>query len=211
MAKQLNDTDLHQKYLAEYNRLAKKADRRMRELERFSRYKEYEDITEYAYKVAKKDIQKYTPPGMKYEAPRWQRNEPMDTRTLKAKIADINKFLKMKSSTVTGVRKIYENRAKALNKVAKENGEEPNFTWQELADFFEMGLWDKGKDTYGSATLLISIGVMKKKHKEVADLIKKKTTDNIQLSDDVVINETIQKLLEKNKKDIRKLMNKNVI
>lgn len=211
MAKQNNDTKLHQKYLAEYNKLAKKADRRMRELERFSRYKEYENITEYAYKVAKHDIEKYNPPGSKPRAPRWQRNEPMDTRTLKAKIADINKFLKMKSSTVTGVRKIYENRAKALNKIAKENGEEPNFTWQELADFFEMGLWDKGKDKYGSATLLISIGVMKKKKKEVADYIKNKSKDNIQISDDIVVNETINKLLKDNKKDIKKLMSKNVI
>lgn len=208
MAKQTNKTDIYNKYLDEYNKLAKKADMRLRELERFSRYKEFEDIKNYAYKIAKHDIEKWTPPEGKDRSPRWQRNAPMDTRSLKAKIADIKKFLNMKTSTVTGTIQVYKNRAAALNKAAEDEGQQPNFTWQQLADFFEMGLWEKNKDKYGSATLLISIGVMKRNKKEVMNRIKKKTDDHLFLSNDDVINETINSLLEDQDKDIKKLMRK---
>ena len=211
MSKQYNKPPEY--LIKEYNKLAKKADRRMRELERFSRYKEYEDIKEYAYKVAKHDIKKWTPPGLEDKAPRWQRNEPLDTRSLKAKIADIKKFLNMKTSTVTGVKKVYENRATALNKIAKENdkADEPGFTWQELANFFDMGLFDKTKNTYGSSTVLIAIGVMKKNHEEIAKQIRKKASDNMQITGDIKIDEAINGMLKNNKKDLKKLLDKEVI
>ena len=43
---------LYESYLKEYNKLAKKADRRMRELERFSRDPKFESILNYAYRQA---------------------------------------------------------------------------------------------------------------------------------------------------------------
>ena len=44
MAKQYKESAKYLALLKQYNKLAKKADRRMRELERFSRYEEFKNI-----------------------------------------------------------------------------------------------------------------------------------------------------------------------
>lgn len=202
MAKQKNDTELHQEYLKEYNRLAKKADRRIRELERFSRYKEFEGILNYAYRTAKKAIKKYTPPGYEDKSPRWQRNEPLDTKTLKAKIKDIERFLEKPTSTVTGVVKIYKKRTATINR-----DYQTSFTWQQLANYFETGgLAEKGNDKFGSGTLLESIGVIQANKKKALDIIEGKTQDHIQV-DNKKVRETVNTLLAEYQKDITDLLN----
>lgn len=202
MAKQKNDTELHQEYLKEYNRLAKKADRRMRELERFSRYEEFESILNYAYRGAKKAIAKYTPPGYEDKQPRWQRNAPLDTRTLQAKIKDIENFLNKPTSTVTGTIKIYKKRTATINKKYKTK-----FTWQQLANYFETGgLSEKGSDKYGSKTLLKSIGVIQANKKQALDIIEGKSQDHIQI-DDIKVEYTVNELLKGYGKDLKAILN----
>lgn len=202
MAKQKNDTELHQEYLKEYNRLAKKADRRMRELERFSRYKEFEGILNYAYRGAKKAIAKYTPPGYEDKQPRWQRNAPLDTRTLQAKIKDIENFLNKPTSTVTGTVKIYKKRTATIN---KKYG--TKFTWQQLANYFETGgLSEKGSDKYGSKTLLKSIGEIQANKKQALDIIEGKSQDHIQI-DDIKVEYTVNELLKGYGKDLKTILN----
>lgn len=171
MGKQQNETIMYRKYLREYNKLAKKADRRMRELERFSRYDEFADIKKFAYRKAAEMIQTWTPPDRMYDKrpPRWQRNIPMDTRSLRAKTKDIESFLEMKSSKITGIKKIYKNRAEAINKKY-----DTDFTWEQLAHFFEDGgLADKAFDKYGSATVLLAYGKIQKNKDKSIDIIKK--------------------------------------
>ena len=181
MGKQQNETIIYRKYLREYNKLAKKADRRMRELERFSRYDEYADIKKFAYKKAAEMIKTWTPPDKMYEdrAPRWQRNIPFDTRSLKAKIKDIESFLEMKSSKITGIKEIYKNRTAALNEKYQTN-----FTWQQLAHFFEDGgLADKAFDKYGSATVLLAYGKIQKNKDKALEIIQKFNEDHKQISE----------------------------
>lgn len=202
MAKQKNDTELHQEYLKEYNKLAKKADRRMRELERFSRYEEFEGILNYAYRGAKKAIAKYTPPGYEDKQPRWQRNAPLDTRTLQAKIKDIENFLNKPTSTVTGTIKIYKKRTATIN---KKYG--TKFTWQQLANYFETGgLSEKGSDKYGSKTLLKSIGEIQANKKQALDIIEGKSQDHIQI-DDIKVEYTVNELLKGYGKDLKAILN----
>ena len=202
MAKQKNETQTHQDYLKEYNRLAKKADRRMRELERFSRYKEFEGILNYAYRGAKKAIAKYTPPGYEDKQPRWQRNAPLDTRTLKAKINDIENFLNKPTSTVTGTIKIYKKRTATIN---KKYG--TKFTWQQLANYFETGgLSEKGTDKYGSKTLLKSVGIIQANKKKALDIIAQKSEDHIQV-DDIKVENTVNNLLLEYGKDLKAILN----
>lgn len=192
MSKQSNDTILHRKYLKEYNRLAKKADRRMRELERFSRWEGFENIKEYAYKLAAKMIEKWTPPGSKNEKPRWQRNEPLDTRTLKAKIKDIELFLSMKSSTITGIKDIYKKRAETIN---ERYG--TNFTWQNLASFYEDGgIADKTFDKYGSKTVLVAYGKIQRKKRVALRLIEDFNEKHEKISGNVVIEEIVNEMLK---------------
>lgn len=180
---------IYESYLKEYNRLAKKADRMMRELERFSRYEEFKSILNYAYRTAQRDIEQWTPPGMKYDKPRWQRNAPLDTNSLKAKIKDIEKFIHKPTSTMSGVRNIYIKRTNTIN---KKYG--TSFTWQSLADYFESGIADKTSDKYGSKTVLIAIGQMQKNKEEVLKALEGKTEKHLQV-DDVSVQKTINGLI----------------
>ena len=208
MAKQKNETIKQRALIKEYNRLAKKADRMMRELERFSRYEEFQDITKFAYRVAKKDIEKWNPAGMKDRPPRWQRALPkneegkIDTRSLKGKIKDIEKFISMPSATITGIKRIYMKRAKTLN---KEYG--TDFTWQEMAKFFEEGgLFEKGASEYGSLTILVAYGKIQHNKNKALEKIKDFDDKNILLSDNKEINDTINGMLSKYGADIEKLI-----
>ena len=202
MAKQIKETYEYMTALKKYNALAKKADRRMRELERFSRYEEFKNIKKYAYKKAEDMIKKWTPPGKEDKAPRWQRNVPFDTRSLKAKIRDIEDFLEMKSSKISGIKEIYKNRATAIN-----NKYGTNFTWQQLAHFFEDGgLADKTFEHYGSATILLAFGKIQKNKKlalkQIEDFNQKhKITD-----DDIATQAAIDALLKDKGYNLQELL-----
>lgn len=202
MAKQKNQTSLYEKELARYNKLAKKADRRMRELERFSRYEEFESVLNYAYRTAKRDIESWTPPEGKERAPRWQRNVPADTRTLQAKIRDIEKFLSKKTSTITGVKEVYIKRTNTIN---KKYG--TDFTWQQLANYFESGFAEKANDKYGSKTALKAMGVLQANKQKALDIIAKKSENNIQVSGKKV-RDTVNDMLADNGLNLEQLLNK---
>lgn len=191
---------VYDQYLKEYNRLAKKADRMMRELERFSRYDEFKSILNYAYRQAKHDIEKWTPPEQKDRAPRWQRNAPLDTNTLKAKIKDIEKFINKPTSTMTGTKKIYMKRTNTIN---KRYG--TNFTWQQLATYFESSLPEKSSDKYGSKTVLIAIGEIQHNKKEVLDAIKNSTEAHIQV-DDVSVQQAVDGILSEYGYELKDLL-----
>ena len=202
MSKQLNETELYKKELSRYNKLAKKADRMMRELERFSRQPEFESILNYAYKTAKRDIETWTPPGQKNKAPRWQRNAPADTRTLQAKIRDIEKFIHKDTSTMSGTRRIYMKRTETIN---KKYG--TNFTWEQLANYFESGFAEKANDKYGSKTALRAIGVLQKNKEQALKVIKEKSENNIQVKG-VKVKEAVSDMLADNGLNLEQLLNK---
>lgn len=204
MPAQQNETILYRKYLREYNKLAKKADRRMRELERFSRWEEFKNIKNYAYKKAAEMIKTWTPPDKMYKdrAPRWQRNVPLDTRSLKAKIKDIESFLNMKSSTLKGIKEIYDKRAKALN---KKYG--TNFDWKQLARFFEDGgLADNSFEKYGSATVLLAFGKIQGNSKKALDQIEKFNNQHKFTDDDKATQRAINGMLSDYGPQVRELL-----
>lgn len=207
MAKQKNETIKQRALIQKYNKLAKKADRMMRELERFSRYEEFKDIKKYAYRVAEKDIEKWTPDGLKGRPPRWQRGLPLneegkiDTRNLAAKIKDIENFISLPSATITGIKRTYKKRAQAIN---DKYG--TNFTWQELAHFFEDGgLFDKTKN-YGSKTVLVAYGQIQHKKDKVLKKIQDFNDKNIVISDNKVVEDTINNMLSEYGTDIEALI-----
>lgn len=202
MAKQYKETAEYLSNLKQYKKLAKKADRRMRELERFSRYDEFKSILDYSYKNAVRDINTWTPPGGKKKKPRWDRNIPADTRSLKAKIKDIEKFLSKPTSTITGIKKIYIKRTETINKKFGTN-----FTWQELAKFFEEGgLADKTFNKYGSKTTLTSIGKIQASADNITEKIKSGASINI-VVDNIAIDSTINSLLSEHGKELAELIN----
>ena len=192
---------LYDEYLKQYNKLAKKADRRMRELERFSRDPKFESILNYAYRSAKSDIEAWTPPGTKERAPRWQRNTPADTNSLKAKIKDIEKFLQKPTSTLTGTIKIYKKRTETIN---KKYG--TSFTWEQLADYFETGFADKSGDKYGSKTVLVAIGQIQKNKKEVLQALADNSEMHMQIKD-VAVENAVNGILANYGKELKDILN----
>ena len=211
MAKQYKETAEYMALLEQYNKLAKKADRRMRELERFSRYEEFKNIKKYAYAKAEKMIKEWSPDLPEGKAPRWQRNTPFDTRSLKAKIKDIESFLSMKSSTVTGVKEIYKKRAETLNRQTPnekgKGGYGTKFTWQQLAKFFEDGgIADKTFDKYGSATVLLAFGEIQHNKDKALDAIENFNEKDIKISDNEVVEDTIEALLSDYGEEVKELI-----
>lgn len=192
---------IYDQYLKEYNKLAKKADRRMRQLERYSRDPKFESILNYAYRAAKADIESWTPPGTKERSPRWQRNTPLDTNSLKAKIKDIEKFLKKPTSTLTGTIKIYKKRTETIN---KKYG--TSFTWEQLADYFETGFADKSSDKYGSKTTLIAIGQIQKNKKEVLQALADNSQMHMQIKD-VSVEHAVNGILANYGKELQDILN----
>ena len=184
----------------EYRKLAKRADQRLLRLENISNPKSkdynpnFASVKEYAYKRAMRDIRAWSGD---VEKPRFNTKPPKNTNQLKAKIADIKRFLESASSTIgatketKGIIKIYQERANTIN---EKYG--TNFTWQQLAKFFESGLWSKIKssDNFSSDSDFETISKIKVNFKDVQNAIKNDREVNIDTLDDVenfAINEMI--------------------
>ena len=184
----------------EYRKLAKRADQRLVRLEKLSEQPGFEAVTKYAYRVAQRDIRAWS--GEK--ATRFNTKPPSNTNQLKAKIADIKKFLDSASSTwgetkeTKGIKKIYQDRADTINEKLKKDGINANFTWQDLARLFESGLWEKlqTSDNFSSKSDFKTLARMKANFNDVESAISEDKDINIEAYDDVEnfeINEMIKK------------------
>ena len=177
----------------EYRRLAKRADQRLVRLEQLAEQAEYKGIKEFAYKRAQRDIRSWSGEN----ATRFNTAPPSNTNKLKAKIADIKRFLESASSTIgatketRGIKQIYQDRANTINERY-----DTNFNWKDLARLFESGIWKKIKssDSYDSKTDFQTIANMKANFKEVKQAIRNDKEVNIDTLDEVenfAINEII--------------------
>lgn len=176
---------------AQYQKLAKKADARMRSLERLAASDSYfQAATKYAYNRAVKDIK-----SMFGESPkaRFNRMLPnMNKVRIVSAINDVKRFLESESSLKSGIVKGYQRRVDTINKKFGTK-----FTWKEFADFVEMGGFDWGAEKYGSSTILTRIGKIQKgfEDKKLPDEIedftsKHTTTKDIQTIMDSLYDET---------------------
>lgn len=189
---------------AEYRKLAKRADQRLVRLEAAAAKPGYESVTQYAYKKAMRDIRAWSGEN----ASRFNTKPPKNTNQLKAKIADIKRFLASASSTIgatketRGIKQIYQERANTINEKY-----DTNFKWQDLAKLFESGLWEKLKssDTYSSDADFQTIAHIKANFKEVKKAIRDDTEVNIDTLDDVE-NFAINEMLSQYGSDILKAL-----
>lgn len=179
-------TDRRKALEKEYRKLAKRADQRLLRLEeRAKAGGKYKSVKQYAYRVAQRDIRAWS--GEK--ATRFNTKPPSNTNQLKAKIADIKKFLSSASSTIgkteetAGIASIYEQRARTLN---EKYG--TNFDWQDLARFFESGLNEKLEERYKNAsdTKMEAIAQIQANKSKIQRAIKKGKDVNLNLEDEVL-------------------------
>ena len=189
-------TDRYKELLKEYRRLAKRADQRLVRIEKeYSKREGYEEITKYAYRVAMRDIRSWS--GSK--AKRFNTTPPKNTNQLKAKIKDIEKFLESQSSTLSGVKKVYDKRTNTINKKFGTD-----FSAGELTDFFNSALYKKMDKMYYADTMLETVGVMQANQDDIIKAIKDKKPIHIQVDDDIV-EDAVNHMLRYYKKDILKL------
>lgn len=169
----------------EYRALAKKADQRMVRLEKLSQEKYFHGITEFAYRVAQRDISTYGQEGIRFNtAP------PENLQQLQAKVADIKKFLELPTSTKKGIVDIYQRRADTVN---EKYG--TSFTWRELAEFYDSGMAaDLDSKFKASKTVLYAIGVIQNANL-TPDQIESGAYKNTILSDDKVQDAMAKRLL----------------
>lgn len=143
----------------EYNRLAKKADARLRALESYQWDKNFKVATQWAYAKAMRDIKSWG--GNK----RFQTSaKNLSDTELKMKIKDIENFLESPTSTKRGIINTYKKRVDTLN---KNLGTE--FTWSEFAKFIKSDTYKKMDSLFGSNTIFSVVGKTKNISKEKVD------------------------------------------
>ena len=127
--------------LEEYNVLSMRADKRLQRIEKYSKRPGYEGLKQGAYARAIRDIEVWSGKGHKRfrTKPPTTRDGMINETELQAKINDIRHFLRAETSTMKpGIDtrgfsiSSYEKMAETTNK--RYGG---NFTWQELARFYE--------------------------------------------------------------------------
>ena len=170
-----------------YKKLAKRADQRLVRLEQLSKQQRrgFEKILDWGYASAMRSIEHWS--GK--DANRFNRDMPELTRSLKAKISDIERFLHMISSSISRVKKSYRDRANKINDLYGTK-----FTWEDLGKFFESERWEKLEEKYGSSTAILTVGEIQKNDEAILSSIENSSKLNLKISNRQVkraINEQI--------------------
>ena len=200
--------------IAEYRKLAKRADQRMVRLEAARYTPGYENVLKYAYARAQKDLRKWASSAkLKSKQPlRFNTAVPktktgaVDVRSLQNKINVIQRFLHSDTGSINptkesrGIKALYQDRVDRLNKKYQTA-----FTWETLAKYFEDGTADKLAAKYGSKTALRIIGQIQKKPKEVIQQLNAVGEKRIK-SDNPFLNKKVNEVLNKYGADIKDLL-----
>ena len=162
---------------AEYKKLARRADARLRQIEASSRKPEFRAIKKYAYNTALEDIRRHYGGGRRFGT--GKSAMPKTDRKLQAKINALNKFLESPSSTERGVRNIYKARAEFFN---EEYG--TKFTWKSMANLFENDRFGKLQEIIqGSDEVLNIVGVVQRNKKAIKKALKDSDARSLELLD----------------------------
>lgn len=207
----------------EYRKLAKRADQRLVRLERYAKQPKYKNVTEFAYKVAMRDIRSWSGEN----ANRFNTKPPAKIQSLKAKISDIEKFLQSASSSIKptkdnavykeidgqkilisgGIDLTYQKRAATLN---ERYG--TDITWENIGQIFESALYRKMSKKYDSKSAVIIIGKMQANEEEILKAFENKKALNMVIplkegskSRDQILEEKVNNALRYYKKDIKSL------
>ena len=148
----------------EYMHLADIADRRMRRLEEYAgKDPAYANILKFAYDKAIWDIQAERGEN----AYRFAGGVPKigNVLTIQSRINDVLKFLNSPTSTISGIKKVYGQRASAIN---EKYG--MDLSWENMADFFENDLVQATISDFASDTAMKMLGKFYRNKDEILDI-----------------------------------------
>lgn len=184
--KRENETD--EQY---FRALAKQADQRLVRLEKLSASDEFSGVLDFAYRKAMYDIQSLSgdPNATRFNRVLRKTQEgTIDKRVLHARINAIKRFIESASSTKQGIQKVYQERVNTLND--RLNTE---YTWQQMAKYYENEKAQKLVDKYDSKTVLKAFAAIKKivTPEEINNALSK----NVNVSEDKIVNEIAKTIL----------------
>ena len=193
--KPLKELDL----LSQYKRLAERADKRLQRLEKRFGTPGYEGLENWSYARAMRDIKSWSgPKGTRFKTtiPKFD-NAAAQERYIKAKIADINRFLQADTSTVAGG--IQSEGLTPLVKAAKTFSKhyKVKISWQEMGAYFESELAKKIAKEFGSKTVAKALARFKRladQGRNVEDEIK--NNPRFRLSSNRLVAAAMQRMLD---------------
>ena len=189
--------------LETYRLAAQAANKRLRRLERLSRQPGYENAKNWAYRSAMSDIHALRGEGARRfpSLPKKLPTDPSKLAELEVKLRRstkaIERFREMPTSTKSGIKRSYKNRAESFSK-----GAGTEITADDLAGVFETGLWDTLISAgFGSETTRRVIGTIKENKEKLKKLRKQKHA--MRLSPDTEYGERVNELLDGNRSAVR--------
>ena len=153
-------TKAYKQALKEYKQLAREADKRLRALEKLSKKENFENVKEWSYKRAMRDIKDWTGTKRSFKAAIPKGEEKLST--LQAKINDVKKFLDAPTSQESTILEMYQKRADNLNKNFGTN-----FSWQDLGNIFDKKEENVFYQKFKGKTYLKAINYMKENEEAI--------------------------------------------
>lgn len=164
-----------------YRRLAKTADQRLVRLEQLSTQPGFEKVTKFAYDKAMRDLELYGGGKRFNTKPPLNKDGTVDNRLLSEKLADMRAFLSSVTSTKQGIVSVYTERARTFN---TQFG--TNYSWQDLADFYQSGDADKALQAASSATVQKAIGKIQHAKEQMLKEMNKNAKVTLDKEDKIV-------------------------
>ena len=194
-------TNKKEQLIKEYLKLAKRANKRLYNLEKLSKEDNFNIVTKWAYSRAQHDINIWNKGHKRFKT---TGISELNSNTISAMRNDIYNFLNSKTSTKKGILKYYKDKTDTFNK--KYN---LNWNWQDMASFFENGgLHEKfEKDGFASSTAIDILATVRNNPEQIKKVINefnKKHQYNNEVSDEV-------KKLKNNDGKIDKKNLKNIV
>ena len=193
-------TEKYQQLMREYRTLAKRADQRLVRIEKYASGPEakqgFEKLTSFAYRNALHDIQKWS--GA--DAKRFNVAPPNTTAQLKAKMADIRKFLESSTSTLRGTKNVYQKRVNTIN---EKYG--TDFTWESFAEFTHSKMFEKLDSRFYAGNAFRAIGVIQENKEEIVQGLKDHKQVHIE-TDDMILDATVNDIIKDYGKELKQLL-----
>ena len=187
-----------------YLRLAGAANKRLERLEALAKQDYYKPAMKWAYNRASFDVRKWKQTGkVRFpEGRKWA--EQASLERIMGAISDVRTFLESGTSTKEGIKNVYQKRADVFNAAEpqlrpggkKVGGYGTQFTWEQMAKYYETEWNKKWNDIFGSRTALRVIGELQK-HKDMISFKKKLTEIDVKdmRIEDKYIEQMVQKAL----------------
>lgn len=196
---------LTQESLESYRLAAQAANKKLQRLERLSRQPGYENVKNWAYRSAMSDIHALRGEGAR-RFPSLPGKIPTDPAAqakletqIRRSMKAIEHFREMPTSTKSGIKRSYKNRAKSFSQ-----GAGVEFTADDLAGVFESGLWQMLRSAgFGSETTRRVIGEIQDNKADLQKLRDRKRA--MRLSPDTEYGERLNEFLQGNKSAARVL------